>query len=30
MKWIMPKVSGRADGKVVSEMVKQKLAQLAS
>lgn len=30
MKWIMPKVSGRADGKMVSEMVKQKLAQLAS
>ncbi len=30
MKWIMPQVSGRADGKVVSEMVKQKLAQLAS
>jgi uncharacterized protein YqeY len=30
MKWIMPKVSGRADGKAVSEMVKQKLAQMAS
>jgi hypothetical protein len=30
MKGIMPKVSGRADGKAVSEMVKQKLAQLAS
>jgi uncharacterized protein YqeY len=30
MKWIIPKVSGRADGKAVSEMVKQKLAQMAS
>jgi hypothetical protein len=30
MKWIMPKVSGRADGKALSEMVKQKLAQMAS
>jgi uncharacterized protein YqeY len=30
MKGIMPKVSGRADGKAVSEMVKQKLAQMAS
>jgi uncharacterized protein YqeY len=30
MKGIMPKVSGRADGKAVSEIVKQKLAQLAS
>ncbi len=26
MKWVMPKVSGRADGRVVSQMVKEKLS----
>ena len=30
MKTVMPKVTGRADGKAVSELVKQKLSKLAS
>ena len=30
MKAVMPKVTGRADGKAVSEIVKQKLSKLAS
>ncbi len=29
MKAVMPKVTGRADGKTVSEMVKQKLSKVA-